>query len=172
MSISVSVPALWDGNGTFLNNALVGVQADAIVVGTTQKATSPADPTSVNTLQVKDRRYGTLYLSITLSQWQNAANQTDVTPDTNLSFTATGNTTFMVPVNSWTVSGAALAITNATETINIGTTPGGFDLAHNLAINNTNYVNVNFVHYYPAGKLIYISGATGTVNYRIIIMTQ
>lgn len=81
MSRTVSAPVLWDGNGNFQNNALVGVEANAIVVGPVMKPTSPGNITQVQTLQVKDRRFGTLYLNWTLSQWQEAANSTSTAGD-------------------------------------------------------------------------------------------
>lgn len=77
MSLNVSAPVLWDGEGNFLDGALVGIQANAIVVGYVQKPSGPSIPnqplpgsTTVQCLQVKDRRLGTLYLTWTLEQWQ------------------------------------------------------------------------------------------------------
>lgn len=89
MSLSVSAPVLWDGQGAFRDNSLTGVQADAIVVGIKQKPTSPADPTLVDTLQVKDRRFGTLYLNMTLLQWLAAANVTQGSPTAEKQYTIT-----------------------------------------------------------------------------------
>lgn len=94
MSSSVSAPVLWDGNGNFQDGALVGIQADAIVVGYVQKPAGPwpppyPNPTQIQTLQVKDRRFGTLYLLWTMEQWQSAANITFASPTTEGTYSVT-----------------------------------------------------------------------------------
>lgn len=96
MSLSVSAPVLWDGNGAFLDGASVGIQADAIVVGYVMKPSGPSIPNQplpgsipVQCLQLKDRRYGTLYTTWTLAQWQSAANITNASPTTEGEYNVT-----------------------------------------------------------------------------------
>jgi len=76
MSVNVVAPALWDSNGNFLNNSLVGIDAYAQVGNTVSKPTSltvpgyaPSDFT--DTLEVKDLKANISYfLTITLDAWR------------------------------------------------------------------------------------------------------
>lgn len=75
MSVKISVPVLWDENNNFLNGELFGVDAEAQVIGVVQKPTGKTVPpyTStdlVDTVYVKDKVLGGLYLQLTLAQWQ------------------------------------------------------------------------------------------------------
>ena len=81
--------------------------------------------------------------------------------------TATGNTSIIIPANTWVISIAAKANSGA-ETVNIGTTPGGSDLASGLVLNTTTYKTVNVNQFYPAGQTIYITGAVGSVTYNVL----
>lgn len=112
MSLSISAPVLWDGNGTFLDGATVGIQADAIVVGYVMKPSGPSIPNQplpgsipVQCLQLKDRRYGTLYTTWTLAQWQGAANIIHASPTTEGQY-------------SVTITGSPVSFIAATELFN------------------------------------------------------
>jgi len=74
MSIRISVPALWDKEFNFLNDALVNVNGDSTVVGEVQqpdKVYPPsATPTLKTVLQITDPTFGTLYLDVSLAVYQ------------------------------------------------------------------------------------------------------
>ncbi len=96
MSQVVSAPVLWDNEGNFLNGSLVGIQSNAAVIGYAQKPAGPSIPNqplpgsnTVQCLQVKDRTIGSLYLTWTLEQWQQAANTTFASPTTEGNYTTT-----------------------------------------------------------------------------------
>lgn len=86
---------------------------------------------------------------------------------TMLQSTATGDTTVTIPANTWVTSIAAKSA-GASETINIGTTPGGTDIASGLSINNTGFTSVAVNKFYSQDQIIYITGATGSVTYNVL----
>lgn len=77
MANKVSVPVLWNANNDFLNSTLMGVSADAYVVGVVPKPSGIgipgyAPPDAVDTLLVKDKSLGDLYLYLSLEEWRDA----------------------------------------------------------------------------------------------------
>lgn len=97
MSTRVSVPALWDATGNFLNGALVGVAADAYVVGIVPKPSALSVPgyaaaDNVDTLLVKDVVMGDLYLDMTLDEWRSAIQPPQQSPNRNKNLTYTVGT--------------------------------------------------------------------------------
>lgn len=76
MSIKVSVPVLYDQTGLYLNRQLFTVGVDAEVVGTVQKpdgyAVPPRTAPLIDALQIKDSQLGTLFLAMSLEQYQAA----------------------------------------------------------------------------------------------------
>ena len=84
MSVKISVPVLCDENGGFYgpDGALQTIGTDCIVIGVVQKPNTFQVPPNVgplvDTLQVKDKDRGTLYLLLTSEEWltliQNAMN--------------------------------------------------------------------------------------------------
>src|ERR1700748_2000542 len=113
MSQQVSAPVWIDGNGNFIGGALMGIYTDAIVVGYVQQpAALPLNPYPnqevIQTLQIKDRIRGTLYLNQTIDEWQSLVNTSYESPNTNISFSAMGDTSFTIPANTWFISFAAM----------------------------------------------------------------
>jgi hypothetical protein len=85
MASSVSVPVLWNANNDFLAGTLMGVKSDAYVVGIVSKPSGLGipgypPPASVDTLLVKDKYLGDLYLNITLEQWRGAISNAQGAP--------------------------------------------------------------------------------------------
>jgi|GEM_PF-3997674 len=177
MSLTVSAPVLWDGEGNFLNGALVGIEASAIVVGYVNKPSGPsipfqANPSSipVQCLQLKDRRLGTLYTTLTLPQWQAAANTTNVSPPFTESITASGDTTFVVPAKA-TLMGVNIISTDGSSgsTLQFGTTPGGSDISGSIIWNDTSYTPIKVVKFFSVTEptTIYISFSDDPVSYTL-----
>ncbi len=73
-ALKINVPALWDGEGNFLDNAMYSLGITTVVVGVVQKPAQvypPAQtPTLTPTLQVNTEAFGVLYINQTLAQWQ------------------------------------------------------------------------------------------------------
>ena len=77
MSRYLTVPVLWNENGSFQNSSLVSIDIQSRLVGTAIKPTMvypPAvpPPSTTTTLQVEDPNHGTLYLNMPLQSYQDA----------------------------------------------------------------------------------------------------
>lgn len=75
MSFKISVPVLYDGNKVYLANRLTTVDSLSKIVGPVQMPSGRVIPgfapsSYTTTLQIKEPTLGVLYLSITLTQWQ------------------------------------------------------------------------------------------------------
>jgi len=74
----ITVPALYDAIGTFLNNAIVELRIDSYVVGMVPKPSGPVIPgvqqeiDYTTCLVVKDPTLGVYYLTITEDEWNEA----------------------------------------------------------------------------------------------------
>ena len=85
MSLQVPVTVLWDGNNNFMDGAVVSVSSDAIVVGYVMKPSGfqvrPTDTSpQTQTLQIKDKNIGTLYLDMTRDEYNIAVGQVATPP--------------------------------------------------------------------------------------------
>lgn len=71
----VSVPALYDGRGAFLDSSLVNISINSQVAGVVPKPTAPGIPgaastvSMTDTLQVNDPQAGTYYLNMTREEY-------------------------------------------------------------------------------------------------------
>lgn len=87
------VPVWFDGNNQFLNGALIGVGSDANVVGIVKKPNghfAPGTPiTTIDTLYIRDKILGGLYLNMTLLQYNTLAGLTASSPNQEKNFTST-----------------------------------------------------------------------------------
>lgn len=79
----VSVPVIWDSNGNFQGGAFFSVSVNSIVNGIVSKPTAPQIPgfpttiSYVDTLEVKDPTLGSLYLDMTLEEYNDAVGATN-----------------------------------------------------------------------------------------------
>lgn len=93
MSQQIMVPVWFDGNNQFLGGALLGVGSDAYIVGSVPKPTGHFAPGTTPTLQdtlfVKDKTLGGLYLNMTRQQFNTAAGLTASSPNQEKNFTTT-----------------------------------------------------------------------------------
>lgn len=81
MTYPVPVSVWFDGNNKFMNGQTINIQSDALAVGIVQKPTGHVIPGFgpqglQNTLYVKDRILGGLYLNMTLQQFLTAIGKT------------------------------------------------------------------------------------------------
>lgn len=76
MSRFLTLPVLWNLDGTFQNNSLVNIDIESRYVATVQKPAKPFPPATgpalIPTLQVEDPNLGTLYLNVPYSVYQAA----------------------------------------------------------------------------------------------------
>lgn len=166
MSISVSVPALYDGSGVWLNGQLVGVRKDAFVIGTTTKPLNPFDSSAgtYDTLTVKDKILGTMYLKITKADWERSVNKAD--DQVNRTLYGEGDAQIRLEGGIWL---ASIAIDpQGEETISIGTTPGGHQIAGPALYHNHQYTSVIANKFFPDRVIIYFTGASGKVTYQLL----
>jgi hypothetical protein len=97
MATRVSAPVLWNANNDFLNGSLVGVSVDAYVVGVVSKPSGLgipgyAQPDSVDTLLVKDKALGDLYLLLSLAEWRTLIQPPQQSPNNDIPLTYTVGT--------------------------------------------------------------------------------
>lgn len=81
MTYPVPVSVWFDGNNKFMNGQTINIQSDALAIGIVQKPTGPVilgfGPSGLqNTLYVRDRILGGLYLNMTLQQFLTAIGKT------------------------------------------------------------------------------------------------
>jgi hypothetical protein len=81
---------------------------------------------------------------------------------------AVGNTSFILPIDSWILNIAI--ITGTAEVIAIGTTTSGMDLLTYSSIPSGNYISYTFNKYFSETETttIYMTGATGLVTYQVL----
>lgn len=150
MATRVSAPVLWNANNDFLNESLMGVSVDAYVVGVVPKPSGVgipgyAPPDSVDTLLVKDKALGDLYLSLTLDEWrlliqppqQSPNNSKPLTytvgTDTDVSDTITNSDLYNVTIIEVWVDGVQVDIRTLTYTPDNGDGTGSLLFPEELA---------------------------------------
>jgi len=79
------------------------------------------------------------------------------------SLTATGNTTLSIPADSWVVAISFTPV--STETIEVGTTPGGDDVVTSQSFTAGVEKSVTVNMHFTSATTLYIQGAAGSVNY-------
>lgn len=120
MSVNVVAPALWDSNGNFLDNAMVGIDAYAQVGSIVSKPSSLTVPgyapsSSTDTLEVKDLKANISYfLTITLDAWRELV-------EAALGSAAPGTSGGDITIGTTTIAGE----TTPSGLLYGGTPPGG-----------------------------------------------
>ncbi len=94
MSYPVPVSVWFDGNGKFMNGQTINIQSDALAVNIVQKPTGPVIPGFAprglqNTLYVRDKILGGLYLNMTLREFETAVGKTAQSPNKEKIYTTT-----------------------------------------------------------------------------------
>lgn len=126
--MTILAPVLYDGNLVFVGGQQFPVDSSAIVVDTVMLpaghwAPPYPNPTQVACLQVKDPLLDTLYLSWSLTQWQNAIKGTSGSPAPQ------------VKTQQFNIASPSFTITSATLT---GATITQVSL-NGIVLNNTAY---------------------------------
>lgn len=92
----VFAPVLWDNDNTFQNGKKFTINANAVVIGITQKPTGISIPAFTvdiplqDTLQIKDATYNNLYLDLTLAEWAGLVGEATSSADGTKTFTLVG----------------------------------------------------------------------------------
>lgn len=94
MAYQVPVSVWFDGNNKFMNGQTINIGSDALAVGTVQKPTGAVipgfGPSGLrDTLYVRDKRLGGLYLNMTLAQFLTAVGKTAQSPNKEKIYTVT-----------------------------------------------------------------------------------
>lgn len=94
MSYPVPVPVWFDGNNKFMAGQTINIGSDALAVGIVQKPTGPVIPgygpsALKDTLYVRDKTLGGLYLDMTLLQFLTAIGKTSQSPNKEKIYTVT-----------------------------------------------------------------------------------
>ncbi len=181
MGALVVVPVLYDQSGQFLgpSGRQMGISALAAANGIVQKPGDYAVPPNVaplvDTLEIKDPNLGTLYVLLTVAQFQervSVAMQGGGGGGTNLYFEAVGDVTFVVPADTWLMSFAANPEVGP-ETLSVGTVPLGSNVVvpspYALDSWQKNSKLVNQFYSKTDATTIYISGGRDNVRYEILM---
>jgi hypothetical protein len=180
MSARVSVPVLCDASGNFFgaDGALLTISTDSQVFGIVQKpnarAVPPATGPLVDTLQVLDPELGTLFLLMTVEQYQAVASAAAKGGGINeVTWTAKTNTSFVVPKGCTLISIAVHVDVNTSEDVQMGVS-SAFDVMARTTFKKDHWTGkVPLQTYFSATEdtTVNVTGARDFTTYKVVLVT-